>query len=65
MNFEEINTNTENAISALRAEVAHGTLKRVFECWAFVAGHTQYRPVMAFPIWEAIHELVKAGRVKY
>ena len=65
MNFEQINTETENAISAMRAEVARGVLKRVFECWAFVTGYTQTRPLMMRPIWEAIHELVKTGKIKY
>lgn len=65
MNYEQINTNTENAISAMRAEVAHGVLKRVFECWAFIAGYSKTQPIMAFPIWEAIHELVNAGKIKY
>lgn len=65
MNYEKINTNTENAISAMRAEVERGILKRVFECWAFIAGYTQTDPIMAYPIWSAIHELVNAGKIKY
>ena len=40
MKFEQINTNTENAISAMRAEVARGFLKSVSECWSFVSGYT-------------------------
>lgn len=65
MKFEEINTNTENAISAMRAEVAHGLLKRVSECWSFVAGYTENEPIMAYPVWQAIMELAKDGKIKY
>lgn len=65
MNFELINQNTEYAIAAMRAVVARGALKKVFECWSFVAGCTKNRPVMMIPIWEAIRELVNEGKIEY
>ena len=65
MKFEEINTNTENAISAMRAEVEHGFLTRASECWSFVAGYTEYCPIMAYTVWEAIMELAIDGKIRY
>ena len=65
MKFEEININTENAISTMRAAVAHGILKRVSECWSFVSGYSENKPIMAYPVWEAIMELAKDGKIKY
>ena len=63
MEFEQINTNTENAISAMRAEVAHGLLKCISECWAFVAGYTENNPIMAYHVWQAIMELFDGGKI--
>ena len=65
MKFEDINTNTENAISAMRAEVEHGLLKKVSECWSFVAGYMMTRPLMAYPVWQAIMELAKDEKIRY
>ena len=63
MNYEQINTATENAISAMRAEVARGFLKRVSECWSFVSGYTENNPIMAYPVWQAIMELFDDGKI--
>ena len=65
MKFEEININTENAISAMRAEVEHGSLKRATECWSYIAGYTVHRPIMVYNVWEAIMELAKDGKIRY
>lgn len=65
MKFEEINTNTENAISVIRAEVENGLLKRVLDCWSFLSGYTKDRPVMIYPIWQALHSLVDEGKISY
>ena len=63
MKFVQINTNTENAISAMRAEVAHGLIKSISECWAFVSGYTENCPIMAYPVWQAIMELFDGGKI--
>lgn len=65
MKFEEINTNTENAIAVMKSEVEHGLLKLVSECWAYVSGYTEHIPIMAYPVWQAICELVDEGKIKY
>lgn len=65
MKFEEINTNTENAISAMRAEVAHGLLKRASECWSFVSGYTENKPIMAYTVWKAIMKLADDGKITF
>ena len=65
MNYEQINAATENAISAMRAEVARGFLKSVSECWSFVSGYTQHQPIMAFQVYKAIMQLAKDGKISY
>ena len=64
MNYEQINTETENAISAIRNEVAHGHLKYESDCFAFLSGYTKDEAIIFSRVWEAIHQLVEAGKVE-
>lgn len=63
MNYEQINTSTENAIAVIRSEVAHGRLKYETDCFAFLSGFTKYDAIMFFPVWAAINEMVKEGKI--
>ena len=64
MKFEQINTNTENAISIIRAEVAHGRLKYESDVFAFLSGYTRNEAVIFSRVWEAINQMVKDGKIE-
>lgn len=63
MKFEDINTNTENAIAEIKAAAAKGLLKYESDCFAFLAGYTHYNAIMFLPVWEAINAMVKDGKI--
>lgn len=63
MNYENINKATENAISTIRDEVAHGLLKYESDCFAFLSGYTRNEAIIFSLVWEAINQLVKDGRI--
>lgn len=64
MNYEQINTATENAISVIRNEVAHGHLKYESDCFAFLSGFTKDEAIIFSLVWEAIHQMVEEGKVE-
>ena len=64
MNYEQINTATENAISAIRNEVAHGRLEYESECFAFLAGYTKDEAIIFSLVWGAIQQMIEEGKVK-
>ena len=64
MKFEEINTNTENAISEIRNEVAHGRLKYESDCFAFLSCYTRNEAIIFSLVWEAIYQMVKDGKIE-
>ena len=64
MNFEQINTTTENAISIIRAEVAHGILKYESDVFAFLAGYTCNKAIIFSVVWEAVEQMVKEGKIE-
>ena len=64
MNYEQINTETENAISAIRNEVAHGHLKYESDCFAFLCGYTKNEAIIFSLVWEAINKLVEDGKIE-
>ena len=64
MQFEEINTATENAISIIRAEVAHGRLKYESDAFAFLSGYTRNEAIIFSLVWEAINQMVKEGKIE-
>ena len=64
MNFEQINTNTENAIAARRAGVARGILKYESDVFAFLSGYTSNEAIIFSLVWEAINQMVKEGKMK-
>ena len=64
MNYEQINTETENAISTIRNEVAHGCLKYESDCFAFLAGYTKNEAIIFSRVWEAINQLVIDGQIE-
>ena len=64
MNYENINTATENAISIIRDEVAHGRLKYESDCFAFLSGYTRNEAIIFSLVWEAINQLVKDGEIE-
>ena len=63
MNYEQINTATENAISIIRAEVAHGRLKYESDVFAFLSGYTLNEPIIFSLVWDAINQMVKDGQI--
>ena len=63
MNFEQINTATENAISEIRSEVARGHLKYESDVFAFLAGYTRNEAIIFSLVWEAINQMVEAGQI--
>ena len=63
MNYEQINTDTENAISAMRAEVAHGRLKYESDVFAFLSGYTRNEAIIFSVVWEAINQMIKDGQI--
>ena len=64
MNYEQINTATENAISIIRAEVAKGLLKYESDVFAFLSGYTSNEAIIFSLVWEAINQMVKEGKLK-
>lgn len=64
MNYEQINTATENAISAIRNDVARGYLKYESDCFAFLSGFTKNEAIIFSHVWEAINQLVKEGKIE-
>ena len=64
MNYENINTATENAISIIRNEVAHGHLKHESDCFAFLSGYTRNEAIIFSLVWEAINQLVEDGKIE-
>lgn len=64
MNYEQINTATENAISIIREEVAHGRLKYESDVFAFLSGYTRNEAIIFSLVWEAIHKMVKEGKIE-
>ena len=64
MNYEDINTATENVISIIRSEVAHGRLKYESDCFAFLSGYTRNEAIIVSRVWEAINQLVKDGEIE-
>ena len=64
MNCEQINTETENAISIIRDEVAHGRLKYESDCFAFLSGYTKNEAIIFSLVWEAINQLVEDGEIE-
>ena len=63
MNYEQINTATENAISVIRDEVANGRLRYESDCFAFLSGYTSNEAIIFSLVWEAINQMVKDGRI--
>ena len=49
MEFEQVNTVTENAISVIRTEVARGILKYESDVFAFLSGYTENEAII-FPL---------------
>ena len=64
MNYEQINEETENAISIIRDEVAHGRLKYESDCFAFHAGYTKNEAITFSLVWEAINQMVTDGKIE-
>ena len=64
MNFEQINTATENAISIIRAEVAKGRLKYESDVFAFLYGYTCNEAIIFSLVWEAVNRMVKDGKIE-
>ena len=64
MNFEQINSATENAISIIRTEVAHGRLKYESDVFAFISGYTRNEAIIYSLVWEAINQMVKEGKIE-
>ena len=64
MEFEQINTETENAISVIRSAVDQGWLKREADIFAFLCGYTKDEAIIFSLVWEAIHQLVEEGKVE-
>ena len=64
MNYEQINTATENVISIIRAEVAHGRLKYESDVFAYLSGYTRNEAIIFSLVWEAVHQMVKDGKIE-
>ena len=64
MNYEDINTATENAISEIRAWVNKGRLKRESDIFAFLAGLTKDEAIIFSLVWEAINQMVRDGKIE-
>ena len=63
MNYEQINTATENAISEIRSAVIQGWLKREVDIYAYICGYTKDEAIIFSRVWEAVHQLVEEGKV--
>ena len=64
MEFEQVNTVTENAISVIRTEVARGILKYESDVFAFLSGYTENEAIIFSLVWEAINQMVKEGKIE-
>ena len=64
MDFEQINTATENAISEIRSAVNQGWLKREADIFAYLCGYTKDEAIIFSRVWEAIHQMVEEGKVE-
>ena len=64
MNYEQINIATENAISTIRSEVAHGHLKYESDVFAFLSGYTRNGAIVFSLVWDAINQMVKEGKIE-
>ena len=64
MNYEQINTATENAVSEIRSEVSQGRLKYESDVFAYLAGYTCNEAIMYSLVWEAINQMVKDGKIE-
>ena len=64
MNYEQINTETENVISVIRSEVAHGRLKHESDMFAFISGYTKNEAIIFSLVWEAVNQMVKDGKIE-
>ena len=64
MNYEQINTATENAISEIRSSVIQGWLKRESDIFAYLCGYTKDEAIVYSRVWETIHQLVEEGKVE-
>ena len=64
MNYEQINTTTENAISIIRAEVARGRLKYESDVFAFLSGYTRNEAIIFSLVWESVNQMVKDGKIE-
>ena len=64
MNYEQINKDTENAISEIRSEVLHGRLKYESDVFAYLAGYTRNEAIIFSLVWEAINQMVKEGKIE-
>ena len=64
MNYEQINTATENAISIIRSEVARGHLKYESDVFAFLSGFTRNEAIVFSLVWEAVNQMVKDGKIE-
>ena len=64
MNYEQINTATENAISEIRTAVNQGWLKRESDIFAFLCGYTKDEAIIYSLVWEAVRQLVEEGKVE-
>lgn len=64
MNYEQINTETENAISVIRTEVARGHLKYESDVFAFLSDFTRDEAIIFSLVWEAVNQMVKEGKIE-
>ena len=63
MNYEQINIATENAISIIRSEVAHGRLKYESDVFSFLAGYTKDEAIIFSLVWEAVNQMVEDDKI--
>ena len=64
MDFEQINTATEKAISVIRAEVARGILKCESDVFAFLSGYTSNEAIIFSLVWETVNKMVREGKIE-
>ena len=63
MNYEQINTATENAISIIRAEVAKCRLTYESDVFACLASYMRNEAIIFSDVWEAINKMVEDGKI--
>lgn len=64
MNYEQINTATENAISEIRSEVLQGRLKYESDVFAYLSGYTRNEAIIFSLVWDAVNQMVKDGKIE-